>query len=272
MSILGLLTTTRRTTQLSIKLLIGIGLLGAPAMAQPVQIPVIVAQAQSLSEGSRGPAVVQLQRRLDQNGLFPAPIDGVYGSATTQAVRQFQRIRRLPVTGVADAQTLDLLGIDIDRLPVGLTHPVHGTIEAESITANSSRDDVVALQRVLRSFGFNVSVDGVYGSQTVQSVRAYQRTAGLPVNGVANRDTLIDMGFRSGSASGGRTAQGRYVAAVIAGRSDLNRVRRSFPNATVETNSLGDYISLGRFTERSDATAWVESARELGYEARVLRD
>ena len=81
------------------------------------------------------------------------------------------------------------------------------------------------------------------------------------------------MGFRSGSTlNGGQSNQGRYVAAVIAGRSELSQVQRNFPNATVESNSLGDYISLGRFTKRSEASAWVDFASDLGYDARVLRN
>ena len=287
MGILGLFATTRHTAQLSVKLLASICLLSAPAIAKTPAgnptIPTIVsAQAKTvLSEGSRGPAVRELQERLDQRGLFPAAKDGVYGPATTQAVRQFQRIRRLEVTGIADTQTLNLLGIDIDRLPVGLAHPDYGTISADSVTSRSSRDDVTTLQRVLRSFGFNVAVDGVYGGETIQAVRAYQRTADLPVDGVADRATLINMGFRSGGdiasstlpgPNGTRRSEGRYIAAVIAGRSELSRVQRNFPNATVESNNLGDYISLGRFSERSDAATWVDFASDLGYEARVLRD
>ena len=273
MSILGFLSTAR----FSIKLLMGICLLtGLPAAAQtfsPDQSPVLIAQNLSLREGNRGPAVSELQRRLGSNGLFPAgAVDGVYGPATTQAVRQFQRIRRLNVTGVADAQTLDLLGVTTDQLTSGLSHPVHGSISSDRITASSSRDDIRTLQRVMRSFGFGIAADGDYGARTVQAVRAYQRTADLPVDGIADRATLLNMGFDSSTGgNGGQSAQGRYVAAVIAGRSELSRVRQSFPNATVASNGLGDYISLGRYVERSDAAARVDIACDRGYEERVLR-
>lgn len=294
MSISGLFTTHRHTAQASVKLFLGAWLLSmGPAMAQmprqanPPATPILMAQARtSLSEGSRGPAVTELQRRLDQRGLFPAAIDGVYGSATTQAVRQFQRIRRLEVTGIADAQTLNLLGIDTQRLATGLFHPNYGNISTEQISSASSRDDVRTLQGVLRSYGFNVAVDGVYGGETIQAVRAYQRTADLPVDGTADRATLVHMGFRSGSNSpfssnpsdpysfdnDSSRSQGRYVAAIIAGGSSLGQVQRNFPNATVESNNLGEYISLGRFQDRSEAQTWVEFADELGYEARILHD
>ncbi|MEM1253554.1 MAG: peptidoglycan-binding protein [Cyanobacteria bacterium P01_H01_bin.21] len=280
------LATGRYAARLSIQLLIGVSLLsGLPAVAQTVSQssePVLIAQRTTLlREGDRGPAVSALQRQLGNRGLFSAAsVNGIYGSSTTQAVRQFQRIRRLPVTGIADAETLEQLGVDLASLPVGLSHPIHGTISSDRITRNSSRDDVRVLQRVLRSFGFNLTDDGVYGAQTEQAIRTYERTADLPVDGVADRATLLDMGFTDGggrdprlqTADSSRSSRGRYVAAIIAGPSELGTVQQDFPNATVERNNLGQYISLGRFFDQSDAAAWVDLADELGYEARVLRD
>ena len=278
--------TSRHAARLSIKLCVGIWLLSCmPAFAQTVgrlSEPVLIAQRLTrLQEGDRGPAVTELQRRLGSRGLFPASsVNGVYGPLTTQAVRQFQRIRRLEVTGVADLETLNLLGVDLSALPVGLTHPVHGSISRDRVTSSSSREDVRVLQRVLRTFGFNLTADGVYGIQTQQAIRTYQRTADLPVDGIADRATLLNMGFTDsvrGSSSiqsteSSRSSRGRYVAAIIAGPSQLSTVQQDFPNATVERNNLGEYISLGRFFARSDAAAWVNLADELGYEARVLRD
>ncbi|MGD1948389.1 MAG: peptidoglycan-binding protein [Leptolyngbyaceae cyanobacterium] len=279
------LATSRYAARLSIKLLIGVSLLsGLPAVAQPVSQssePVLIAQRiTSLREGDRGPAVSALQRQLGNRGLFSAAsVNGIYGSSTTQAVRQFQRIRRLPVTGIADSETLDQLGVDLASLPVGLSHPIHGTISGDRITRNSGRDDVRVLQRVLRSFGFNLTDDGVYGARTEQAIRTYERTVDLPVDGVADRATLLDMGFTDGgnnprlqTADSSRSSRGRYVAAIIAGPSELSTVQQDFPNATVERNNLGQYISLGRFFDQSDAASWVDLADELGYEARVLRD
>ena len=150
-----------------------------------------------LIEGSRGPLVRELQESLEQRGLFPSAKDGIYGSVTIQAVRQFQRIRGLEVTGVADFQTLELLGIDISRSSiVVLIHPDHGTISGDRVTSASSRDDVITLQRVLNSFGFGITTDGIYGAETIHAVRAFQRVADLDVTGVADQEVLIRMGFR----------------------------------------------------------------------------
>lgn len=62
----------------------------------------------SLSRGDGGSAVLALQRRL-LSRLYPVEPDGIYGSETENAVRQFQREHSLPVTGSADPATLAAL-------------------------------------------------------------------------------------------------------------------------------------------------------------------
>ncbi|MDP8935015.1 MAG: peptidoglycan-binding protein, partial [Cyanobacteriota bacterium] len=59
--------------------------------------------------GDSGAGVSALQRRLQQLGYFKANPTGSFREVTLNAVRYFQRINRLRVTGVADRQTLALL-------------------------------------------------------------------------------------------------------------------------------------------------------------------
>ena len=63
-----------------------------------------------LSIGDRGAQVTALQQSLNQAG-YPVAVDGVYGENTRSAVIAFQQDRRLPVTGIADSQTLAALGV-----------------------------------------------------------------------------------------------------------------------------------------------------------------
>jgi len=63
-----------------------------------------------LRRGDRGPAVLELKRRLrawfDANGDGPAfKVNANYGAATAKAVEEFQRRNRLDVDGVAGPQT-----------------------------------------------------------------------------------------------------------------------------------------------------------------------
>jgi peptidoglycan hydrolase-like protein with peptidoglycan-binding domain len=58
-----------------------------------------------LREGSRGPAVKQLQERLSAAGFSPGAADGEFGPKTRSAVEAFQRSRGLEVDGVAGQDT-----------------------------------------------------------------------------------------------------------------------------------------------------------------------
>ena len=63
-----------------------------------------------LRSGSRGSAVIELQRRLTASGYSPGAADGVFGSLTDRAVRAFQTTRRLTPDGVVGPQTWAALG------------------------------------------------------------------------------------------------------------------------------------------------------------------
>ena len=75
-----------------------------------------------LTIGSSGDKVSQLQRQLARIALnYPAigtvTVDGVYGQNTADAVRKFQQIFNLPVTGVTDYKTW----YKISQIYVGVT-------------------------------------------------------------------------------------------------------------------------------------------------------
>jgi hypothetical protein len=88
-----------------------------PLAAQPSAVPdplptttnLPVAGQPVLTEGDSGVAVEQLQTDLARWGLYAGEIDGAYGPATTEAVRQFQRQQNLPVDGVVGALTWQAL-------------------------------------------------------------------------------------------------------------------------------------------------------------------
>ncbi len=60
----------------------------------------------TLSLGSSGTQVRQLQQRLRQAGFNPGGVDGKFGARTDAAVRAFQRANRLEVDGKAGTRTM----------------------------------------------------------------------------------------------------------------------------------------------------------------------
>ncbi|MDQ2755213.1 MAG: L,D-transpeptidase family protein [Actinomycetota bacterium] len=62
-----------------------------------------------LRQGATGAAVRDLQARLKQIGWWSGVVGDTYGAQTTDAVRQFQAKRAIPVTGEVDQRTTDRL-------------------------------------------------------------------------------------------------------------------------------------------------------------------
>jgi len=63
----------------------------------------------TLKKGDRGSDVVLLQQALAQLGLLTSAADGIYGTGTMTAVRNFQTQNGLDVDGIAGAKTQELL-------------------------------------------------------------------------------------------------------------------------------------------------------------------
>lgn len=65
----------------------------------------------ALSQNSTGARVEKIQRFLDSQGydLGNAGVDGVYGRATREAVREFQYENALRADGIVGASTLTIM-------------------------------------------------------------------------------------------------------------------------------------------------------------------
>lgn len=115
----------------------------------------------------------------------------------------------------------------------------------------SRGEEVRQIQTKLKRWGYyKGNVDGIYGSQTLEAVKYFQRKNGLTVDGIAGTQTLKAMGIMSSSnSSSGNNlsssdlnllsrlihaeARGEpYTGQVAVGAVVLNRVKSSsFPNS-----------------------------------------
>lgn len=82
------------------------------------------------------------------------------------------------------------------------------TAEAGVLGLGAHGPTVRALQRELRSRGFRVAADGVYGPGTRQAVARFQRRLGLRVNGLVDRPLLWWLGLSVCELPGPTTARG----------------------------------------------------------------
>jgi len=82
----------------------------------------------------------------------------------------------------------------------------------------SRGDEVRTIQTKLKAWGYyKGAVDGIYGSQTVEAVRYFQRKNGLVVDGIAGPKTLAAMGINSSSSS----------TSAVSNNNDLNLLTRA---------------------------------------------
>lgn len=139
-----------------------------------------------LLQGSLGPAVSDLQTRLERLGFVLREDEpGHFGEATARAVRAFQSQRGLKPDGICDRHTWSGVveaGFRIgDRLLYRRNPMLHG-------------DDVAELQRRLSSFGFDPGrVDGIFGDATHVALAELQRNLGMSADGICGPRTVAEL-------------------------------------------------------------------------------
>ncbi len=104
-----------------------------------------------------------LQQDLTTLGFYDGPINGVYGPATTAAVKALQRRADLPVDGIAGPQTHAAINLAL---------------------GNDTTDAVDLLQTALKGLCYyGGSVDGTFGSGTEAALIAFQKAKGIRADG-----------------------------------------------------------------------------------------
>lgn len=178
----------------------------------------------SLKEGSTNTSAVKtLQRKLKALKYLSGTIDGTFGSATTSAVKAFQKNNGLNADGVAGGTTLTKLftgspksasesgGSDDDDDSSTVTNPPSYRTVTEppsgsdyiTLRLGDSGTPVKTLQTYLKKKGyFSGTVDGRYGTATYEAVKKFQKAKGLKQDGIAGAATqrvLIEGDFPIGS-------------------------------------------------------------------------
>jgi len=133
----------------------------------------------ALASSGRNPQTAGLQVALRAQGLYRGPIDAISGPATVAAVRAFQRIHGLKVTGLADARTRKALG------PLG--RPLFG---ARTLRRGAFGWDVAVLQFLLVRQGISVPVNAYYDGPTLHGVRLLQGRLHVRRDGIVGPHTL----------------------------------------------------------------------------------
>ena len=128
-----------------------------------------------LRQGSQNNFVYLLQFILVNDYGYNLSIDGIFGSRTASAVRDFQANNSLAVDGLVGNNTWKYL----------LTLPTYPLLR-QGLRGSYVR----FLQQLLESKFYPVgSIDGIFGSRTASAVRSFQSANGLDVDGIVGPNT-----------------------------------------------------------------------------------
>ena len=152
-------------------------------------------------------------------------------------------------------------------------------LTVETLSKYGSRgSEVTQIQTKLKRWGYySGSIDGIYGTQTVNAVKYFQRKNGLTADGIAGTQTLKAMGIMNSSSTSTSTsvnssdlnllarvvyaeARGEvYTGQVAIAAIVLNRVKSSsFPNTVsgvIYQSGAFDVVSDGQINMTPDSTA-----------------
>ncbi len=153
---------------------------------------------ESMKIGDNSDNVKAMQQRLKELKYFSGSCNGYYGTATRDAVKEFQSNNNLSVDGIAGTATLRKLA--------------SSTAKAEGESSTSTNTDtlrpgasgaaVKALQTRLRDLGYlDGKVDGKYGDEVTEAVKAFQKRNGLKQDGLAGTRTLAKLNSSSAKAA-----------------------------------------------------------------------
>ncbi len=150
-------------------------------------------------------AIRNLQRYLrqlsyDEPQIKAPPVDGIFESDTRDALRAFQSLKGLPVTGTADPETWELL-YTLYRISLAENAPPRAvsvfprTPKNYTITLGTSGIAVSLLQHMLTELTDlysdlgDFSISGIYDPPTQRAVSAFQGHNVLKKTGVVDRGT-----------------------------------------------------------------------------------
>ena len=149
----------------------------------------------------------------------------------------------------------------------------------ETLSKYGSRgSEVTQIQTKLKRWGYySGNIDGIYGTQTVNAVKYFQRKNGLTADGIAGPATLKAMGIMTSSSSSSSSssynsnlnllsrviygeARGEpYTGQVAVGAVAMNRIKSSsFPNTlsgVVYQSGAFDAVKDGQVNLTPDSTA-----------------
>src|SRR3954451_13376683 len=212
--------------------------------------------APAYRRGDSGHAVAEIRAKLTVLGLLEGeagqaaglvvsaasdPATAVFDDATDRAVRAFQQQRGISVDGIVGPRTYHAL----DEARWRLGDRILVFVPARLMAG----DDVAALQQRLLDMGFDCGrVDGLFGVETEQALREFQRNIGISADGTCGPATLKALNQLARTVVGGRPHAMRESEAIsragptLSGKLVIIDPGHGGPDSGVGGHQLGEAV------------------------------
>lgn len=166
-------------------------------MAQTIEISGPVYPGRVLQTGSSGSEVARMQTYLNalQKAGYPTlktlTVDGQYGAATANTVKQFQALKGLSIDGKIGPATWNAIVAAYNAAYNGSADTWPGITLRSGSTGQDVRHMQMRLNQVATLYpGINKQTeDGQYGSNMSNAVRRFQSQFGLTADGQLGKNT-----------------------------------------------------------------------------------
>ena len=146
---------------------------------------------------------------LHDNRYSAVVPDGIFGPQTMQAVSAFQKIHRLPPTGVVNQQTWNRILETYEPAAVAQTAAQSIPISLEETLRSGDKSSYIALAQCMLSalaYAFSMAdtpkPSGVLDSDTERALRSFQTISALPCTGELDKRTWKHLSLQFYNASG----------------------------------------------------------------------
>lgn len=179
----------------------------AVASPTPTQLPPMTTPSATVKKGTTGHDAYLVQSRLIALGYLNAAADSIFGTASVNALKEFQARNGLTSDGIAGKSTYEVLfsylALSADYIitpaptatPVATATPTPAPITKDNVVIvrqGTTGDAVLRLQQRLTALGYyNSRADGTCLADDAAAIRAFQRMNGLTVDGIAGYDTQV---------------------------------------------------------------------------------
>ena len=235
----------------------------------------------TLKYGSRGDAVRKLQQALIDQGYLKGSADGVFGNKTENAVRAFQKAKKLKVDGLAGKKTQELLYGSSGSKTTSTSGSTSSSSASSSSTTSSSGDGslfggnyttirlkdegarVKTLQSALIRLNYlSGKADGKFGSKTLDAVALFQKENGLSVDGLAGKKTLkaIETADKNGTVRGSSNSSSGNTSSTSSSTTATTTqtpvsIQEESKAAVVSTAGDANSVSSSKTATAPDGTA-----------------